>query len=100
MTGVLLDPPYADGAEVYAEGARISFDVQKWAIETGDNPLMRIALCGYEGEHDMPSDWDCVPWKAQGGYGSQRADGTNENAKRERIWFSPHCIGAKQRSLF
>ena len=99
-TGVLLDPPYDDGAEVYSEGARISSDVRAWAITNGDNPLLRIALCGYEGEHDMPASWECVAWKAKGGYGSQRKEGTNENAKRERIWFSPHCIGAKQRSLF
>lgn len=100
ITGVLLDPPYDDGADVYSEGARISCDVRAWAVENGDNPLLRIALCGYEGEHDMPSTWECVPWKAQGGYGSQRADGTNENAKRERIWFSPHCLSVTQRSLF
>ena len=100
ITGVLLDPPYDDGAEVYSEGARISSDVREWAIANGSNPLLRIALCGYEGEHVMPSDWECVPWKAQGGYGSQRADGTNDNAKRERIWFSPHCLGGKQGTLF
>ena len=100
VTGVLLDPPYADGAEVYSEGARISSDVREWAIANGNNPLLRIALCGYEGEHAMPASWECVPWKAKGGYGSQRKDGTNENAKRERIWFSPHCLGATQRSLF
>ena len=99
-TGVLLDPPYDDGAEVYSEGARISSDVRAWAIANGDNPLLRIALCGYEGEHVMPPDWECVPWKAKGGYGGQSKEHDNPNAKRERIWFSPHCIGAKQRSLF
>ena len=25
-------------------------------------------------------------WKAAGGYGTQA------NARRERIWFSPHCL--------
>ena len=99
-TGVLLDPPYDDGAEVYSEGARISSDVRAWAITNGDNPLLRIALCGYEGEHDMPASWECVAWKANGGYGGQSTEHDNPNAKRERIWFSPHCIGAKQRSLF
>ncbi len=39
----------------------------------------------------MP-DWECVPWKAKGGYGSQRKDGSNDNAHRERLWFSPHCL--------
>ncbi len=96
ITGVFLDPPYADTAErdsnLYAEDSlSVAHDVRKWAIEAGENPLMRIALCGYEGEHDMPDDWECVAWKAAGGYGSQGA-GENQNSARERIWFSPHCL--------
>jgi hypothetical protein len=53
---------------------------------------MRIALCGYEGEHEMPPEWECVSWKARGGYGNQRSEGDNENAKKERIYFSPACL--------
>ena len=105
LTGVLLDPPYADTADrdasLYREDSlSVAHDVRRWAIANGDNPLLRIALCGYEGEHDMPSSWECVPWKANGGYGGQSKDHDNPNAKRERIWFSPHCLGGKQRSLF
>jgi len=101
LTGVLLDPPYQDGNMEYVAGhGNVSQDVAKWAIANGDNPLMRIALCGYEGEHVMPASWECVPWKAKGGYGGQSKDHDNPNAKRERIWFSPHCLGGKQRSLF
>ena len=105
LTGVLLDPPYADTADraasLYCEDSlSVAHDVRKWAIENGDNPLMRIALCGYEGEHDMPPSWECVAWKAKGGYGGQSKDHDNPNAKRERIWFSSHCLGGKQRSLF
>jgi hypothetical protein len=51
---------------------------------------MRIALCGYKGEYEMPDDWECVSWKAHGfamGQGNGR-----ENSKKERIWFSPHCV--------
>ena len=93
LTGVFLDPPYDDGAAVYSSGGQgISTAVREWAVANGGNPLLRIALCGYEGEHEMPASWRCVPWKARGGYGSQRQDGTNENAGRERIWFSEHCI--------
>lgn len=105
LTGVLLDPPYADTADrdasLYREDSlSVAHDVRKWAVANGDNPLMRIALCGYEGEHNMPSSWVCIPWKAAGGYGGQSKDHDNPNAKRERIWFSPHCLGTKQRSLF
>lgn len=101
LTGMLLDPPYQDGNMEYVAGhGNVSQDVARWAIKNGDNPLLRIALCGYEGEHDMPPSWECVAWKANGGYGGQSKDHDNPNAKRERIWFSPHCLGATQRSLF
>jgi site-specific DNA-adenine methylase len=95
LTAVLLDPPYFAGLSdgLYAHSDQnVSADVRKWAIENGDNPELRIALCGYEGEHKMPDSWETVEWKAAGGFGGQRADGSNENAERERIWFSPACL--------
>jgi len=66
------------------------------------NPLMRIVLKGYEGEHDMPTDWREAEWQAAGGYGLQGdEDGDGrKNRKRERLWFSPHCRKANQGSLF
>lgn len=79
------------GLEASAYAVR-HVQAREWAIEHGDNFLMRIALCGLEGEHDMPRSWAKVEWKAHGGYGSQRRDGSNKNAARERIWFSPHCL--------
>ena len=105
LTGVILDPPYADtadrDADLYTEDSlSVAHSVREWAIENGDNPLMRIALCGYKGEHDMPASWECVAWKANGGYGGQSKEHDNPNAKRERIWFSPHCLSGRQRSLF
>jgi hypothetical protein len=92
-TAILLDPPYDDGEVAYAAGGSgISADVRAWAVEHGDDTRLRIVLCGYEGEHPMPSSWRCVVWKAHGGYGGQRRDGENENARRERLWLSPHCL--------
>ena len=96
LTGVFLDPPYADTAGrtagVYAvDDLSVAHDVREWAIVNGDNPLMRIALCGYEGEHVMPSSWAVHQWSAVTGFGGQ-ADERTGNNKRERIWFSPHCI--------
>ncbi len=93
LTGVLLDPPYDAGDthdDVYGDLSRgVSAKVREWAIANGDNPLLRIVLCGYEGEHEMPPGWECVAWKAAGGYGNQSG---NQNAKRERIWCSPACV--------
>lgn len=102
VCGVVLDPPYDHDirdARLYREDhPSISGDVRRWALDHGDNPKLRIALCGYEGEHEMPSTWECIAWKANGGYGNQADD--NANARRERIWFSPHCLREQQGSLF
>jgi hypothetical protein len=96
-TAVFLDPPYADEAErqddLYAsDSGTVAHEVREWAIANGDNPDMRIALCGYEGEHTLPDSWECIAWKARGGYGSQGNGAGRENSGRERIWFSPHCL--------
>jgi DNA adenine methylase len=101
LTGVFLDPPYSDEANrdehLYTEeDLTIAHRVREWAIEHGDNPLLRIALCGYEGEHTMPDSWECVPWKAHGGYGSQGDNNARMNSAKERIWFSPACMRAFQ----
>jgi hypothetical protein len=94
LTGVFLDPPYsvADRDTVYgAEDSRtVAHDVAAWCRANGDNPLMRIALCGYVGEHDLPG-WTVFRWKTAGGYASQNNRG-NDNGAREIIHFSPHCL--------
>ena len=92
ITGVLLDPPYkqTERAICYSEDHDVSAAVRTWALEHGSDRNFRIALCGYAGEHQMPGDWECVPWKAHGGY-SRSARGV-ENRSRERIWFSPYCL--------
>ena len=77
----------------YSEDHDISADVRAWAIEHGDDPKMRIALCGYEGEHAMPESWEACVGKTGGGHGYGGQDrGGYRNKGRERIWFSPHCL--------
>ena len=102
LTGVFLDPPYSHkGRDVglYAVEMPVADAVRAWAIEHGDDPQLRIALCGYAGEHSMPDSWEEVPWKARGGYGSQGDGIGRQNAKRERIWFNPHCLKPDMFSL-
>jgi DNA adenine methylase len=94
---VFLDPPYhAPGTErsaVYTHDTdTIWRETRDWAVANGDNPELRIALCGYEGDHEIPDSWECVEWKASGGYG--RSARGRANRDRERIWFSPHCLSA------
>ena len=95
ITGIVLDPPYGSDEHSLTYSAQhvdVADAVRLWAVENGDNPLLRIALCGYEGEHEMPRGWSVVAWKARGGYGSQSDGRGRENAARERIWFSPSCL--------
>ena len=94
VTAVFLDPPYSaeagrDNSIYRQEDLAVAHDVREWAIAHGED--MRIALCGYEGEHAMPESWDVFAWKASGGYASHGAE-DNKNRHRERIWFSPACI--------
>ena len=95
---VFLDPPYSHevrASHLYAEeDATISERVREWAIEHGDDPDLRIALCGYADEHasKMPSSWTAHEWKAARGYAGE----DNENRGQERIWFSPHCLAVDE----
>lgn len=104
-TGVVLDPPYGEGEVDYSAGGNrcdgIAGAVRDWAIANGSNPLLRIALCGYDGQHDMPDDWAVGEWTAAGGYSSTAAGDTQgkENRHRERVWFSPACIRPAQEAL-
>jgi hypothetical protein len=104
VTGVFLDPPYAsERDDVYSQDSfDVAHDVRAWAIDNGENPDLRIALCGYEGEHAMPDSWESFAWKAPGGYANQanEASRAKENMLKERIWFSPHCLGSRQRGFF
>ena len=99
LTGVFLDPPYADTAGrqegLYAVDCdKVAHDVREWAIKHGERKDMRIALACYDGEHVMPSSWREFGWAAVGGYGLEGAEDSQGrlNRKRERIFFSPHCI--------
>ena len=86
-TSVFLDPPYTKESGrtkgLYAQDdLAVGHLVQKWAVNNGDNPKLRIALCGYEGEYQMPPNWSIFEWKAVG----------SKKGLKERIWFSPHCL--------
>jgi hypothetical protein len=95
-TAVFLDPPYGDvrAPDLYGEDSlTIAADVAAWCAEHGSDPDLRIALCGYEGEHDLP-DWTKHSWDT----GS--ASFGNTSGHRERIWFSPSCQGPRQQQLW
>lgn len=94
--GVFLDPPYslAMRDNVYAEDHDVAADVSKWCAANGGNHDLRIVLAGYEGEHNhlQALGWRVHAWKAKGGYANQGRGRANDNAARERLWFSPGCL--------
>mgnify|MGYP001569946136 CR=1 FL=1 len=100
LTGIVLDGPYQqeERANVYAmDSGQVTEDVRQWALANGDNPLLRIALCGYEtATYTMPETWEKVCWSTNGGYGNQGNRQGRKNKTREVIWFSPYCLKAQQ----
>jgi hypothetical protein len=104
LTGVFLDPPYSEAAgrdnAIYAvEDTQVAHRVREWCLINGPNPLMRIALCGYAGEHEEleRAGWRVFVWKTSGGYGNQTQGGRGHaNRLLERIWFSPHCLSGQE----
>ena len=104
--GIFLDPPYGGDTKhsvVYAhDSTTVAGKVTQWCLERGNDPNLRIVLAGYDCEHDalLEKGWRKEAWKANGGYGNQRKDGTNDNCEKERLWISPACGGKRSQSLF
>jgi DNA adenine methylase len=95
--GVFLDPPYAGPAGRYAhlyveDSATVANAAAEWALAHGDDPRLRIVLCGYEGERAMPDSWREIAWTAHGGMAHIGNGAGRQNRRRERLWLSPHCL--------
>jgi hypothetical protein len=94
LTGVFFDPPYFRGAMDYAVGGvgtNLAADVSAWCAANGGNPMLRIVICGHEGEHDalLAHGWSARKWTARKGYAL--TDEAVANSASETIWCSPHC---------
>ncbi len=106
VRGVFLDPPYDPtirNKDIYSiDAAGLAADVRAWCAANGDNPNMRIALCGYDGEHNQLEEhgWTVHAWSAHGGMSRDRGRGSGGNNDQERIWFSPACLSTAQARLF
>lgn len=105
--GVFLDPPYLGEvrtADLYSvDDHSIANAVREWALAHGDDPRFRIVLAGYDAEHaeHMPDSWRVESYVANRAYGTKNGtDSANvENRKKERLWYSPHCLGKQKRLL-
>lgn len=106
-TGVFLDPPYGEGAKrtsrLYrCDSESIAAEVRQWCMENGDNPLLRIVLCGQVGEHEalQSQGWNLIRWKRNTGYAGYGNGQGRKNADAECLWLSPNCVPSQQLGLF
>jgi hypothetical protein len=96
-TAIFFDPPYAvaDRDSVYGDNDdfEVAHAVRDYCIEHGENKQLRICLAGYKEHNELVQHgWEAVSWKTNSGY---------SNAKREVLWFSPHCLKPqKEKRLF
>lgn len=87
-TGVLLDPPYPRGEDLYGvDASGVCRDVWRWAEEHGEDRTLRIVVCGHEGDWAPPKGWQTIAWTRRRAYGS-----TNGSELLERLWCSPGCL--------
>jgi hypothetical protein len=95
--GVLLDPPYkrfGTGCYDRYHSELVSTQVREWAIKKGNDDRLRIVLCGYEEEHQLPDTWSVYRWDHDKGMNKG-----HKNKGKERVWCSPavkHVAGLKQ----
>ena len=79
---ILCDPPYRKTGKMYATKEFDHAPLLERCIELGKRKNVKIALCGYTGDYDMPKSWRIEEWeKTQGGV--------------ETVWFSPGCKNPK-----
>ncbi len=86
--GVFLDPPYRDHEHCYNQKV-VNDEVQEFCEKWQDKPNVKIVLCGYEGEYDLPK-WTTEKWKASTSWGGQNTD-----RFKETLWISPSCAQTK-----
>lgn len=104
--GMFFDPPYGvtdrDTNIYHHDSTTVAADVMEWVKERGANHRYKIVLAGYEEYMSLVNDhgWTCENWKAKGGYSNtQHKENSTaigkENAKREYLYYSPHCENVK-----
>lgn len=83
-TAIFLDPTYGRVTgrqkKLYLfDSLTVAGEVRDWAVDHGNKPGFRIALCGGRTEHQMPSDWTRYEWVSRNGF-------------LESIWVNPICL--------
>lgn len=86
--GILLDPPYTVGADLYAHGNdTISAQIEEWCLT--DAPAdWRIVVCGYADDHPALEQ---AGWAVHCGTASGSGYSHVSATSRETLWASPAC---------
>lgn len=87
-TAIFLDPPYRDYANCYNQKV-VNDEVEDFCKKWEDKPNVKIVLCGYEGEYNLPK-WTQEKWKANVSWSGGKG-GNNEKRSKETLWISPSC---------
>lgn len=94
--GMFFDPPYATSGrknKIYQhDSMTVAKDVEVWVLQRGKNPNYRIVVAGYDDEYQtlLDAGWTFEAWSAGGGYSNAKS-----NRHRERLFFSPFCLGVE-----
>lgn len=104
--GIFFDPPYGvqdrDTNVYHHDSTSLAADVCHWALERGSRESYRIVIAGYDEHADLlEHGWRMKLWKANGGYGNlgKKTRRGAENAHRECLYFSPHCLENREMAL-
>jgi DNA adenine methylase len=104
LTALFFDPPYSKeedraGLLYLVDDFQVSHQVRDWCLQNGDDPKLRIAFCGLDGEthHSLEeAGWFCLRRKPVSGLSNLHKGSKKINRLRECVWFSPHCLKRPQ----
>jgi hypothetical protein len=100
--GVFVDPPYDLGERskgLYGHDTHgIADDVRDWCLRNGADKDLRIVVAGFDTEHFAleAHGWVAHEWFSDGWL----EGGMGDQAHRERLWASPHCLGKRTSDQF
>jgi hypothetical protein len=105
VCGMFFDPPYGVTDRCVSlyhhDSTTVAADVMAWVRDRGQSERYRIVLAGYEEYMELLGEgWTAKNWKTGGGYSKIGNGAGKENAKREHLYFSPHCVGQQLGGLF
>lgn len=86
--GILLDPPYTAGSNLYAHGdGTLSEQVEQWCLTEAPDDW-RIIVCGYAGDHHALEQ---AGWAVHQGAAAGSGYSHTAARSRETLWASPAC---------